>query len=160
MVARCFVGFIFPIRAYNARRMPQGRQSHLDAALTFRLERASSSRHFDRFTGCRKLALPRSRWWALCAHGRRDCRDKPRDEEMAVTSFAPLRLAGFLDGPPRQSKQQCHPLDVSSPRRHAQYGRKRTIRGRWKNTVGDSFWRFLVLCRMPVTSQRHDAKLQ
>jgi hypothetical protein len=116
--------------------MPQGRQSHLDAALTSSglngphpydpppaagtsahmrqarsrgslANRLSPFRSFHRVAETRPSALPIV---ALCAHGRRDCRDKPCDEEMAVTSFAPLRLAGFSDGPPRQSKQQCPPV--------------------------------------------------
>jgi hypothetical protein len=68
-----------------------------------------SCRHFDRFTGWRKLALPSSRSGALCPHGR-DRWDNPRDEELAATSFAPLRLARFSDGSPRQSKQPRPPV--------------------------------------------------
>jgi hypothetical protein len=60
-------------------------------------------------------------------------------------SFTPCRIFGLSTS---TVETTAPPVDVSSPPRHAHYGRKRTIRGRWKNIVGDNFWEFLVLCWM------------
>jgi hypothetical protein len=79
--------------------------------------RKSAVAYFDRFTEWRKLALPRSRSWALCPH-RRYRRDKPRDGELAAASFAPLELAGFSDGPALTAEITAPPLDVSNPPSH------------------------------------------
>jgi hypothetical protein len=98
----------------------------------------SAVAYFDRFTEWRKLALPRSRSWALCPHHRYR-RDKPRGGDLAAASFAPLELAGFSDGPALTVEITAPSLDVSNPPSHTPLRSEKHDSGKMENIVGDSF---------------------
>lgn len=119
--------------------------------------RKSAVAYFDRFTERRKLSLPPILIGALCViigtAGTSPAMKNWPPRVLLLYDLPDFRMVRL------NSRNNPPPYWMSRVRRGTpHYGRKRLIRGRWKNIIGDSFWGFLVLCRILDMSDNHHSR--